>query len=400
MKPERIERMLQDYLDGRLPAEERAAFEAELRDDPRLSARVEQYRRIGDALREPAAELSPGFYTRAKARFAETHRKEPRWFRVLSWETAGLATAVVLAGAIFLPSLFRSELAPLSPPPDAAPVAAAEEARDQLVSNEAEPVAIGEDSTVAREAATRTAAAEKLLAGDVDLPAKKEKGSSDKKPRLETVPPPASPAIEGEELADRPQFAPVPGRQRVDADEDDRARIEAGARREVPPPSLAAVEPAERQAPRRDPSVRGGLEQQAASPKVDRPGDDIEILVGPPPSLSGIDAGPADAIPLPEGLVEPGAVRQMTDPQAIDRLLRGSDEESILGAASSELIRLVLIGPGSPAFDCATILVGRSRESHEILLRPADRAADSDYGCAVVLPNDSLPITIHLVTHE
>lgn len=167
--------------------------------------------------------------------------------------------------------------------------------------------------------------------------------------------------------------------------------------------------PAE-QAPRRDPSVSSGLEQEAPSPTDDREfavlssriylGDDIEILVGPLPSLRGIDARPADAIPLPEGFVEPGAIRQMTDPQAIERLVRGSGEESVRSAAPSEPVRLVLIGPGSPAFDCATILVGRSRESHEILLRPADRPADRDYGCAVALPDDSLPVTIHVVKNE
>jgi hypothetical protein len=129
-------------------------------------------------------------------------------------------------------------------------------------------------------------------------------------------------------------------------------------------------------------------------------GDDIEILSGPSPSLSGIDAGPADAIPLPEGFVEPGAIRQITDQQTIYRLLRDSDGESVWRAAPSEPVRLVLIGRDSPAFDCATILVGSSRDGHEILLRAADRAADPDYGCAVALPNDALPVMIHLVKNE
>ena len=66
------EEMLQDYLDDRLTAEQRTEFERLLESDAELAGRVEANREQGRALREDAPELSPGFYTRARARFEES----------------------------------------------------------------------------------------------------------------------------------------------------------------------------------------------------------------------------------------------------------------------------------------------------------------------------------------
>ncbi len=97
--------MLQDYLDGRLDNEARAEFEALMESDPELAERVESYRGIGQALRDEEPELSPGFYSRARARFEESGRGKMRMPRLLSWEAAGLATAAALACVLFVPYL-------------------------------------------------------------------------------------------------------------------------------------------------------------------------------------------------------------------------------------------------------------------------------------------------------
>ena len=102
------DRWLHDYLDGRLSAEERAKAEARLREDDGLARRVAELREIGRTLREDPAELPPGFYTRAKTRFAQSRGERPRFVHQLfSWEAAGLTAAMVLVVALFLPGLMR-----------------------------------------------------------------------------------------------------------------------------------------------------------------------------------------------------------------------------------------------------------------------------------------------------
>ena len=109
MKRDVTDETLQDYLDGRLSDAARADFEALLRDDTELAARVESSKELGRALRDDPAELSPGFYTRTRARFEESTRKRPaRGFRFLSWEFAGLTAAVALVAVVFVPELVRN----------------------------------------------------------------------------------------------------------------------------------------------------------------------------------------------------------------------------------------------------------------------------------------------------
>jgi hypothetical protein len=99
------EETLQDFLDGRLTGERRVEFEAQLESDAELAERVEAYRELGRALREEEPALSPGFYTRTRARFEQARRGRLRMPRLLSWEVAGLAAAVTLAGVLFIPGL-------------------------------------------------------------------------------------------------------------------------------------------------------------------------------------------------------------------------------------------------------------------------------------------------------
>ena len=104
------ERALHDYLDGRLSEEERKRFEARMEREPELARRVAACRDIGRSLREGDEELSPAFYTRARAAFEEASgsRAARSWFRPLSWETAGLAAVVLVAAALFVPGLVRA----------------------------------------------------------------------------------------------------------------------------------------------------------------------------------------------------------------------------------------------------------------------------------------------------
>ncbi len=125
---------LHDYLDGRLSAEERAKAEARLREDDGLARRVAELREIGRTLRADPAELSPGFYTRAKTRFAQSRGERPRFVHQLfSWEAAGLTAAMVLVVALFLPGLMRD------PSPVPVPQAETSAPADRPIVTEPEP---------------------------------------------------------------------------------------------------------------------------------------------------------------------------------------------------------------------------------------------------------------------
>ena len=102
---------LNDYLDERMDDGEREAFERRLVNDPALERRVKEAREIRDALREGDEELSPGFMTRTVARFEQEQRPRARLPFGLTWSTAGLAVAGLAAAAIFVPLMFRGELA-------------------------------------------------------------------------------------------------------------------------------------------------------------------------------------------------------------------------------------------------------------------------------------------------
>ena len=109
MKERGQDQWLHDYLDGRLSAEERARAEERIREDAELTRRVEAWRKIGHALREDSAELPPGFYTRARARFEQSREPRSRFVhRLFSWEAAGLAAVAVLAVGVFVPEMMRS----------------------------------------------------------------------------------------------------------------------------------------------------------------------------------------------------------------------------------------------------------------------------------------------------
>jgi anti-sigma factor RsiW len=108
MTDERLEELLADYVDDVLPADERAAVEAALRDDPALAAQVAQLRRVRRLLRALPDEDAPPALTHAV--FAATTRRRwaakeqrPRWFNFfgpLPVAAAALVAMLAIAGAI------------------------------------------------------------------------------------------------------------------------------------------------------------------------------------------------------------------------------------------------------------------------------------------------------------
>ncbi len=113
-----IEARIQDYLDGRLDAGERAAFERKLEGDAALRARVRDLQAAGDALRT-GAELPPGFHVRARERFERAHGAQrkvaARGFPF--WQFAGVAASLLLVGVLFYPQL--TEILEGNPPAQA-----------------------------------------------------------------------------------------------------------------------------------------------------------------------------------------------------------------------------------------------------------------------------------------
>ncbi len=143
------ERMIDEYLDDRLSPEQRRAFEQRLQDDPQLARSVAALRGVGELLRGAADGDSHGetldddFYRRARGRFLGGGR-EPHvgGLRLLSWESAGLATAAMLAVLLFVPPLVTRELEPLAPA-DSAPLAKQEIAPREANLADEEPLAEG-----------------------------------------------------------------------------------------------------------------------------------------------------------------------------------------------------------------------------------------------------------------
>ena len=97
---------LNDYLDDRLDADERARFEDQLAGDEELAQQLAAALAIRNELRGGVEDLPETFYTRTVARFSARRRRLPLG---LSWSTAGLAVATLAAAAIFVPFVLREE---------------------------------------------------------------------------------------------------------------------------------------------------------------------------------------------------------------------------------------------------------------------------------------------------
>ncbi|HXV77265.1 MAG TPA: hypothetical protein VD788_13185, partial [Candidatus Polarisedimenticolaceae bacterium] len=101
------DREIQDYVDGRMPPDERRGFERRMAEDERIAARVRELRAVGAALRDEQLGLPPEFYSRLRQRFEAGRGRQLGWRRVVSWEAAGLATAAALLVLVFVPHLLE-----------------------------------------------------------------------------------------------------------------------------------------------------------------------------------------------------------------------------------------------------------------------------------------------------
>ena len=339
----KLEERLQDYLDGRMSADERARFEERLEGDADLAALVRADVESGNALRSGEDELSPGFYTRTRARFEESVRpKGRRWFRLLSWETAGLTATVLLVGALFVPAIFRGELSRQ----DLGAVPEAPKA------TEAEGAAVAGDEAVNEAMESRDK--DEAVADHAPSPAKMKRMRKEE-PQIAPTPEPlptqpARPATE--ELAEDDGYAPAPPD----------ARRQTEKKGERSSAMTGAGESA-----RRDESLTLMKAQ-------------FEMIQG---------------IPLPAGVVEPGGVRRVENREAWDALrLEAGEGLAGLGPFDPNW-RLVLIGPRAAPFNCEWVQFRKAGEVYLVTLsRPEGDTDPAPHGCAVSLPRDGRGVVV------
>jgi hypothetical protein len=401
------DRRIHDYLDGRLSASERAAFEARLETDPDLAERVRSYRDLGSALRDGDDGLSPGFYTRARAEFvSRTADARHPWLRWLSWETAGLVAATVLAITVFVPGLIRDET-PLpvderavqgrpmqkrsvgdAARPERAPVGTQDEGGKGDVLTEQLRIDAPENSRKKKEQ-TRQLAEEEVTLDDSD-----REGAR------------ATPPVPDAKDAREDRFAPSP------------------------PPKAAAPSGSPGAAAPADETTADKMRQSATAPGDRRTNE----AAGSEPQLERAVAGrsfgyaanvpvPPIARPLPAGVVARGEVRVLGPRGAGDDRRgqdqggerdesKGSAEKQSRAAASAQTEsqletfdtgagaapgRTVQIGPRDRPFSCASITLTRDADGWRIGIPPWDPdggTAAAEHGCELTLPDDGLPFRI------
>lgn len=338
---------IQDYLDGRLSEGQRAAFEKRLADDADLARRVAAYRSIGKALREDEPVLSPGFYTRARARFDAAQPGRRRGWRLLSWEVAGLSAAVLLAAAVFLPGLIKEE-EPFTPPDErGAPVDGPGRADLE------EAQAIEDD----REEMKKEAAPKGRLTDE-----------------FAPAPPPVEREVEVGEKGKADANVPALGRAVADAP--------------APAAEAAAAEPT---ALRQE---SGGRRQRVAG---------AEATSADRPAVRSKLATVGEIVTLPAGTLEPGIVL-VTDEgawpesawdkdQTVEK--RFAEVPSAEGAYRDGIKRIVLIGARPGLVDCSSVAVELSENAYVVHIPPRGREDEpAAVECAVRLPADDREILV------
>ena len=375
---------IQDYLDGRMNEAERGAFEAQLAGDATLARRVEDYRIAGQALRADPPALSPGFHTRLRARYEAARRPAPRWFRLLSWETAGIATAVVLAVALFTPFLFRQGLAPAEP---AALEPMLELERQQRTDEYAEPPAgqetPGRSSRIVLDEKEQAA---KVGTDDLDEPEAKPDAAENEEREWAPAPPVARDLRDAEQK-NEPQDEVGSLEETGEGEKAARKKEEAGVRKagvaeDAAAPAPLEAAPSQEKLKKRD----VGGEQDAFRARSE---------------LSGMASAP-QGFELQPGAVDPGAVVEVTDEAGWNVLIRGQATDRFADTGGlGELgdytpgVRIVLVGPRGHAVDCRRTIVRSTEETYEIrLVPPAPGTSEHVHGCAVRLPDDGRSIRI------
>jgi hypothetical protein len=328
--------------------EEQAAFEELLGAEPDLAAAVRTARRVGEALREQPAALSPDFYARARRRFEESTGKRRAGFRMLSWETAGLAAAAVLAVALFVPH-FMHQGTPVDSPDDGL---GAGEATDS------DTVTLDEES------------AEGKFGIDAPRPQREKKGDA----------------------------APTPAESGDDRGAEKKQESRTGAEEEFAPVPPAAQRDAIAVAPAAEPELR--MEQSTARAPATVQGR-ATMKGAPAPLRSGAKSEAADvaaAVPLPLDVVDSGTIQTLERKEAWDALLRSEagGDLSALGPPDPAR-RLVLIGDRGDLGSCADLSVVATADGWEIRYRPVDRAGReraASGGCALSVPRDGRPVRL------
>ena len=344
MSPDTRQDQIQDYLDGRLSEAQRAAFEARLEREPDLARRVAEYRSIGQALREDPSSLSPGFYTRTRARFEAGAGGARRGFRLLSWETAGLSAAVVLAAAIFLPGLLRQDETLTAPATQ-------------------QPLTTGDDQT-----SQATSRLKKEAPADI----RGEEGFA-------AAPPPAEKQAEADK------------KSKTDVETLELDRLDADA----PQPAPKAVS-AESMVRANEPE----LEQEAGRRRQ------LQLRESAQPSVErGVSARLEESAPvfetleLPPGTVTPGKIRvgneELSDRSKDQVAQKRFAATPSPGVFRDETKRTVLIGSRPGLLDCSSVSVEVTSDAYIIRIpSPGQEEDEAGPECAVLLPVDDREIRV------
>ena len=313
-------------------------------------------------------ELSPGFYTRARARFEEAAGRggRRRGWRVLSWEAAGLAVAAVLALALFLPPIVeQTREDALAPAPTSAPQRM-QETEQTLAKSE---VALDEER----------AAPGPAVGGRVDAPAEMQ-GAGELRETAEKKNIAESDVARDEGLAapgkSSAGFAPEPpARDRTAADEDAGARLEEDAPRPLPGQPEYAREKRARV---------GAMMEQVADDMAKQ----AERETAVPPSVTRV-------VPLPVGFVRPASVRVVEVESVWNSLLQGEAGPSLapLGRYRAGS-RLVLVGPLGGMGDCSHVRVLAEADGYRVVTVRFAGYTESSGGCAFTLPADGKSVRV------
>jgi hypothetical protein len=340
-----LELQIQDYLDDRMSDGDRRAFEERLTGDAGLGARVRDLRAISEALRQDAPDLPPGFHTRLRARFEARHAPVRRWFRPLSWETAGLIAAVAVAAVLFAPTEKESRQ---------------NETRDAVEQDRIEAVgseALEEDTDFAP-------APESIPEPVVESGARLERRDGPAKSR--PAPPPPSAKLKKDENPALSQQAPTEPERAERSRSDKKGAVGAPA----DPEATAA-------------GGRATLEEAKDELRAQNEGFDYRSIA-------------AGGIALTAGVVEAGKIVEIRSEEQWDRV--GLDVGRGRGDALGEydpVARLVLVGAREIRADCELSVVVAVDEVYEIRLAAATGAAtEPDHGCAFRLPADDRPVRI------
>ena len=382
MRQDELEIRIQDYLDGAMSEGELQAFEARLAEDRELARRIDSYRAAANALREDAPALSPGFYTRLRAEFETRRAPSRRWFRLLSWETAGLATAVLIVVVMFAPLLVRQDLPHLAPLPEAVQqteperLDELEEIRPLDSKGDLGKQQSGRGVPEGRESAVEDA--------DVEVKAK----DSSFAPSPETAP-----------RGQRPYAYPQPTAP-VSGDKESR-KLEESAESSVVTDSVeenvrsrssvAKSAPAKRVEQANEPA-------EEAAPMLERDessADDYRRGLRAAPGVAGGGAVPM-GVALPPGVVQPGSLIEIATRTEWDALMEGPGGEAAAAFGAYDASdRIVLVGPRAVLVDCEHSTVVPSQQAYEIrLVELPSSSPERAYGCAFRLPRDGKPVRV------